>query len=156
MANDDFPRVRGARTKPSRIALELGQVELDYPWELPASMDSGTTTSLTSVQNGESFDPPILTVRLYPGMRFHDRLSGEWLTVESFRWHNHDSDDMPDSAWYVEFAEDAPEGAQPTDLRWDANLERFARLLLKEKVVLLSGVEDYAEHGVSWAERVLS
>lgn len=156
MATDDFPRVSGARTDPSRIALDLGQVELDYPWKLPASMDSGTTASRTSVQNGESFDPPIMTVRVYPGMRFYDRLSGEWLTVESFRWHNHDSDDMPDSAWYVEFQEDAPENAEPTDLRWDANLERFARLLLKETVVLRSGVENYAERGVPWAERVLS
>jgi hypothetical protein len=63
---------------------------------------------------------------------------------------------MPDSAWYVDFEEDAPENASPMDLRWGAGLERFAGLLLKEKVVLQSGVEDYAEHGARWAERILS
>jgi len=154
MAHYDFPRVSGARTNPSCIALDLGQVELDYPWKLPPAMDSGTTVSRCSVHNGEEFDPAIITVQLYPGMRFYDRLSGEWLTVESFRWHNHDPEDMPDSAWYVDFEEDAPENAEATDLRWGANLERFAGLLLKETVVLRSGVENYADRGVPWAERV--
>jgi len=146
MANYDLPRVRGARS--SRIALNLGQVaELPFEWELPDSKDSGSTVTRTSVQNGESYDPPLVTVQVYAGMRFYDRILGQTLTVEEFRFHVHDSDDseIDGATWYVDFEEDAPEDAPATDSRWGMNEQRFGKLLLREKIVPASEVENASE-----------
>lgn len=154
MANDPtFPGVTSGFG--SRIALDLGQEDVSYPWRLPESRDSGTTRSESPVRSGTEFDPPIVILRLYEDMRFYDRILGEWLTVEEFAYHRHAYAEDMGPTWYVEFRESPPEDAPPTDSRYGLNESRFRELLLRENIVLRSGVEHYADAGEEWAQTAL-
>ena len=80
MTRRDHDRPRLAATYADHIALDLGQVELDYPWSTPDGV-AGTTMSETGISDGESLNPPKVQVHVYSGMEFR-REDGTWFEFD--------------------------------------------------------------------------
>lgn len=147
MTRRDPDRPRLAATYADHIALNLGQVEVDYPWKLPEGQ-SGPTVVTSNVSDGESLNPPAVTVHVYSGMRFRRERDETWFEVEGATfWGFRDADPdrtEPNPAIYLN---EVPTDDPDSD-RLELSGQEFARRIREQEFLVASAVRDYEERGV--------
>lgn len=126
------------------IALVLGQLE-DPPdeWATPDGT-VGPTMATANVRDGETLDPPLITVHVYEGMEFEDRKDGGTLTFEGATWFAFRADpeldySTPEDPIRVEFTARTWPSDDGVNVEHSAN--EFARRLVSGRYVNVTNEE---------------
>jgi hypothetical protein len=142
MTDRDPDRPRLAATYAEHIALDLGQVEIDYPWNVPDG--AGTTVTETKVSDGESLNPPKVQVHVYSGMLFRREEDGAWFEFDgaTFWGFRDERGTEPNPEVVLKHA------ADPEADRLELSGKEFARRIRQKELLPESAVASYEERGV--------
>lgn len=127
------------------IKLDIGQVEPPEEWNLPEGVN-GNTTSTTSVSGGESYDPPLVQVRVVSGMEFYDEQEDRVVEFEDAIWFSfrsnpdvdHSTPDDPLRCRFDAYERQGDPDSGPLKLTGN----EFARRLSSGRYRNVTGVEE--------------